>query len=147
MLNNKETAEKLSSLMYLDFDAARAYEQAIQEIDDSIIRERMVEFLNDHERHVTDIRSRIGMLGETPPEPARDVKGFFLEGWTAIRSMSGTEGALKVMKSNEELTSRRYSEAKSWDVSTNVMDLIIQNFADEERHLAYIEEQLSVVAR
>lgn len=147
MLNNKETAEKLSSLMYLDFDAARAYEQAIQEIDDSIIRERMVEFLNDHERHITDIRSMIGMLGETPPEPSRDVKGFFLEGWAAIRSMSGTEGALKVMKSNEELTNRRYNDARSWDVSTHVMDLIIQNHTDEERHLTYIEEQLSVVAR
>ena len=50
-------------------------------------------------------------LGGNPPKRSVDLKGLLLEGFTALRSVTGTEGALKAMQSNEKTTNKKYQEA------------------------------------
>ncbi|RJP19822.1 MAG: ferritin-like domain-containing protein [Candidatus Abyssobacteria bacterium SURF_5] len=141
-LDTKETAKKLSSLVQLDIDAEYAYGQAIDEIKEWPIKNRLIEFRDDHKRHVAELSVAIRELGETPPEYKRDTKGFLLEGFTAIRSKTGTEGALKAMRSNEKTTNKSYNKARSWDVTPSIKALIEKNYEDERRHLEYIETAL-----
>ena len=65
-------------------------------------------------------------------------KGYVIEGMTALRSMLGTVQALKAMKSNEELTNRRYMEALHLDLPEDIRAVVEQNRDDERRHLDYI---------
>ena len=81
-------------------------------------------------------------LGETPPDYSRDFKGFFISGFTSLRSSTGTAGAMKAMRSNEKLTNKKYSNAVEWDVDPAVKSIIRENLQDERRHLAYIEEAI-----
>lgn len=74
------------------------------------------------------------------------MKGVLLEGMTALRSATGTEGALKAMEMNEKTTNRRYEEAQDWDVPPNVKGVLELNLDDERRHLQYIQSQLHVTA-
>jgi uncharacterized protein (TIGR02284 family) len=143
---NKDTAKKLRSLAQLDIDAEHAYGQAIEEIKEPPIRNRLSDFREDHKRHVAELSVAIRELGETPPEYKRDTKGFLLEGFTAIRSKTGTEGALKAMRTNEKTTNKTYDKARSWDVSPSVKTLIEKNYEDERRHLQYIENALETQA-
>jgi rubrerythrin len=66
-----------------------------------------------------------------------------IEGFTAIRSMSGTEGALKAMRSNEKTTTQTYQKAQGLQVSDEIKVLLRRNWEDEERHLHYIEQVLA----
>jgi rubrerythrin len=141
-MDNKEIARKLSSLAQLDIDAEHAYGQAIDEIKEVAIRDRLSEFREDHKRHVAELIVAIRELGETPPEYKRDTKGFLMEGFTAIRSKTGTEGALKAMRSNEKTTSKTCEKARSWEVPQSVKALIEKNCADERRHLEYVMHAL-----
>jgi rubrerythrin len=138
-MDNKEMADNLGSLYKLDIDASRAYGQAIEEIEHADIRMKLSEFRNDHERHIDELAAAIRELGEVPPERSPDFKGYLIEGFTALRSKTGTEGALKAMQGNEKLTNKKYGDARSWALTPTARSLIEKNYEDERRHLEYIE--------
>lgn len=142
MANNQNVINLLNDLIQLDFDAVQAYGQAIDNIDDNTVRSRIQEFQRDHERHIRDLSDCVRDLGGTPAERKRDFKGFLLEGFTAIRSAIGTDGALKAMRSNEQLTNRSYDKALGENLPDKVREVVARNREDERRHLAYIEDVL-----
>ncbi len=139
-MTSNEVVKKVNSLIQLDIDAVHAYQQAIEHIDVTDVKNQLVQFKHDHENHVQNLSEVVRKLGGQPPEFSRDFKGFVIQGFTALRSVTGTEGALKAMKSNEELTNSSYDDALSWDVTTEVRNVIQKNRDDEKRHLRYIEQ-------
>jgi hypothetical protein len=56
----------------------------------------------------------------------------------------GTEGALKAMKGNEELTNRTYSNALGKGFPVDVLAVLQKNYADEQRHLAAINQWIGI---
>lgn len=141
-MTNQEMAEKLSSLVQLDIDAAHAYGQAIESVDTPEVRDHFMRYLDDHNRHIHELSVIIRELGVTPPEYLRDFKGFLIEGFTALRSGTGTDGALKAMKTNEELTNKTYKEACGLPLPPIIRALLERNYNDEQHHLHYITETL-----
>jgi uncharacterized protein (TIGR02284 family) len=142
-MNSQDVIDRLSSLMQLDIDAMHAYGQAVDNIKDPAIKNELTMFRDDHERHIGDLALAINNLGGTPPERSRDFKGFLIEGFTALRSITGTEGALKAMQGNEELTNKKYGDALGLDLPPAIRDVVERNYRDEQRHLAYINEALA----
>lgn len=142
-MDRKDVIDHLQALIKLDIDAIHAYDQAIKRIEQPLFRDRLVTFQEDHRRHVDDLSAKMRELGETPPAFTPDFKGFFLEGFTALRSMTGTKGALEAMETNERLTTSRYEKASSLDFPSDIAILIKQNYADEQRHLSFIREAIA----
>lgn len=142
-MDNEEIAKKLSSLAQLDIDAVHAYKEAIEKVEDLQVRENLSRYREDHERHISELSAEIRRLGETPPEFSPDFKGFLIQGFTSLRSMTGTEGALKAMHTNEKLTNKTYQEASSWNLPTDIQTIIDQGYEDERHHLEYIEMKLN----
>src|SRR5919198_4895882 len=89
---------RLEKLIQLDIDAVGAYEQAIEAIDILEVRDRLAEFRDDHERHVAELSAALRRMGGEPPRRSPDMKGFLIEGYTAVRSSMGSAGALRAMK-------------------------------------------------
>lgn len=140
---NEQAIRTLKSLVQLDVDAFFAYTQAIERIDDAAIRARLEAFRGDHERHITDLSQCMRDAGAEPPARTRDFKGFMISGFTALRSMTGVEGALKAMESNEETTNQHYREALTVAFTPAVRAVVERNYEDERRHLAYVKEALA----
>ncbi|MDR3607859.1 MAG: DUF2383 domain-containing protein [Oligoflexia bacterium] len=142
MNKTKELIKALTSLAHLDIDAVHAYDQAIEKIDVDEVREKLIGFRADHERHVQALAPLIKDVGGEPPRFQRDFKGFLIQGITALRSVSGTEGALHAMKTNEELTNRTYDRALQWPLSAAAKIIVQRNRDDERRHLDYINQAI-----
>ena len=94
-MNEKNLIEALSNLVQLDIDAVHAYDQALKEIDDPIIKDRLLKFQDDHRNHISGLSKQIEELGGQPPEQSQDIKGYVIEAFTAIRSFTGLKGALQ----------------------------------------------------
>lgn len=142
-MSSEEVVRKLSDLAQLDIDAFHAYGQAISSIDDPDVKSHMERYQSDHEHHYTELSRIIREHGGTPPEFSRDFKGYLIEGFTSLRSSSGTYGALKAMKTNEEMTNRRYSEAsRDTRFPGEIMPILDRFYGDEKTHLSYIEQTL-----
>lgn len=136
-------ADQLNSLIKLDVDAMHSYLQAIQHIDYTPVREKLGQFLEDHERHAVKLAELVKGMGAESTEFSRDFKGFFIEGFTSLMSATGITMALEAMRMNEKLTTRTYKEALDSELPANVRMVVGENYGDERRHLDYIEQVLS----
>lgn len=142
-MDSKEIVKRLSDLAQLDIDAFHAYGQALGSIDDMGIKTNMERYQADHERHYVELSQLIRQYGGTPPEFSRDFKGYLIQGMTSLRSAMGMEGALKAMKTNEELTNRQYSQASRDNRFPMELRPILDRFhGDEKTHLSFIEQTL-----
>ena len=89
---------------------------------------------------MVELEGAVRALGGEPAS-GQDIKGFFIEGFTAIASQ-GDHSALLAMRGNEEITTRRYDAARRADVTAEVKQLLEKNYADEARHLAWIKDAI-----
>jgi uncharacterized protein (TIGR02284 family) len=144
-MNEKNLIEALSNLVQLDIDAVQAYDQALKEIDDPIIRDRLLKFQDDHRNHIGRLSKKIEALGGQPPEYSQDIKGYVIEAFAAIRSFIGLKGALAAMKTIEEITNRYYGEVVSWDAPSAVKEVLRTFFSEEKVHLDYITSNLQAM--
>lgn len=142
-MDTKAVISLMRDLVHLDVDAIHAYDQAIKNIDVASVRAELTRYKGDHERHVTDLSAAIVELGGDAPPIRRDVKGFFIEGMTALRAAMGTEQSLKAMLTNEKLTNREYDKAAKMALPPQIDALVQRNQADERRHLEFIEDAIA----
>lgn len=143
---DQDVIKHLNELIQLDFDASKTYEQALERVDDEAAREDLENFRADHERHIVELTRVVEDLGGEVEEVTRDIKGVLLEGMTKLRSVTGTLGALRAMKSNEKLTNRSYDKAVRLDLPPMALEVVTRNLEDERRHLAAIENHIDRVA-
>jgi uncharacterized protein (TIGR02284 family) len=143
--NTKELNKALSNLVQLDIDAVHAYDQAVKEIDDPIIKERLLKFQDDHRSHISGLSEQLRNLGEQPPEDSMDFKGYVIEAFAAIRSFTGLKGTLKSMKTTEEITNKYYGEVVSWEAPEAIKELLRSYFSEEKIHLDYITANLKAI--
>ena len=146
-MNRDDILDNLEKLIQLDVDATHAYDQAIKNVDEQVIKEKLIQFQADHRKHIDLLSAKVLELGGTPPELTSDFKGFIISGFTALRSLTGTKGALEAMETNERLTTSRYDEAAKKDFPVDISAIVRANLADEQRHLAFIREAIPTVGR
>jgi len=145
-MTRDEILTQLEKLIQLDVDATHAYDQAIKNVDEQVIKDKLLLFQGDHRRHIDLLSAKVLELGGTPPELASDFKGFFISGFTALRSLTGTKGALEAMETNEKLTTSRYQDAAQLVWPTDITSIIQSNLSDEQRHLAFVREAIANIA-
>jgi len=143
-MDDQNCIKKLSDLAQLDIDAVNAYETALKKIDDKETHNTISQFRQDHLQHVEELNSLIRKLGGKPVEFTQDLKGYLIEGMTALRSVTGTKGALNAMEMNEIITNKNYSEAtqENTNFPDEVCALLKKNYADEQRHLTFVRQAL-----
>ena len=133
--------EELNELIRFDFDAIGAYNSAIADIKETQIRDPLTQFRGDHERHVQNLSMIVARLGGKPVD-APGFKGVVRKTMTKVAGLGGTELTLKAMRSNEEVLNKTYAHHLSLDFPDDIKQLIRQNYADEQRHLAWVEQAL-----
>jgi uncharacterized protein (TIGR02284 family) len=133
----------LNELISLDLDAIEAYEAAILRLSDAGDKAELGRFMADHRRHVTELTPlvlEIGGKAATSP----DFKRVLTKGKVLVMAIAGDTGVLEAMKSNEETTTKVYDKARTHpDLPMEARTIIERNFADEQRHLAWLQQRLS----
>ncbi len=80
----------LEDLIQLDYDAADAYQAAIDRLDDRRFRDALAEFKRDHLRHIAELSDILSGMGRTPPKEG-DMKGILAKGKVVIGGLMGDE--------------------------------------------------------
>lgn len=146
-MERTEMLGRINALIQLDADAVEAYTQAIRHIKYEDVQKKLGEFQDDHRKHIQRLSAVVREFGGEPVEGRPDLKGYLLEGFTALRSLTGTEGALRAMETNEKLTNKKYREASEQDLPAPVLRVVRDNLTEEAIHLSYIQEILATPRR
>jgi uncharacterized protein (TIGR02284 family) len=138
----KELGSLLNNLIELDYDAVAAYEAAIARLHNQEYKERLREFLGDHQRHIIDLKPHAARLVEEVAS-GPDVKQVLTKGKVVIAKLAGDKAILFAMKTNEDDTNTAYERAVKHDaVTPEVLAVLQRNLADERRHRAWLQQCL-----
>jgi uncharacterized protein (TIGR02284 family) len=132
----------LEDLIQLDYDAAAAYQSAIDRLDNQRWRATLAQFKEDHVRHTRELSGILSRLGRTPPEEG-DAKAWLTQGKVVIAGLMGDKAILTAMRTNEADTNTAYERAvEHKDLPAGASAVLDRNLQDERRHCAWILEQL-----
>ena len=138
----RSACELLEDLMQIDYDAVRAYEHALEHVDDPELHGELERIGHEHQRHLTEMAALIRQLGGHPGEVRRDATGVLLEGMTLLRSVAGPLGALRALRSDEKLLVERYEKALD-GAPDSMLALASRHWHDECRHLALLDRHIA----
>ena len=137
-----KVVDHLNKLIQLDYDASLTYRDALEHVDDPVVRFDLETFQVEHERHIMQLSGIIRDFGGTPIEVHRDLKGAVLEGLTKLRSRRGTLGALRAMRTNEKITNRNYDKVAEKNMPPLAAAVVVEHLEDERRHHAAISAHI-----
>jgi len=144
-MEKNELVEMLKKLIQVDIDMVHSYNQALDEVSDHVIHSRLTAFRDKHQKHIAALSDEIRSLGGQVPEPNKDFKGYIIEAFTTLGTMAGMKGALKALKTAEEISNRYYEKVVPITVPPALKEIIRKNFSDEKNHLEYIRNNLQVL--
>jgi uncharacterized protein (TIGR02284 family) len=140
-LSTDKQIEELNELIRYDYDAIGAYDAAITDVEEVAVRDPLIQFRGDHDRHVINLSEIVRRLGGTPVDKP-GLKGVVRKTMTKVAGLGGTELTLKAMRSNEEVLNKTYSRHLTLDFPDDIKEVIRQNYADEQRHLAWVGQAI-----
>lgn len=142
----EELVELLADLRQGSVDARHAYEHVVDKIEDKIMRDRLVTFLDNHKRHTTELTEKMLTLKQDlEVNVSQDIKGYILEMLASIGSAIDTKNGLRGLLPVEEMVNRRYREAVSSGTPEEVHEMLRKHFSDVKIHLDYITSNLQAV--
>jgi rubrerythrin len=135
-------ADAIRELLHLDNAAIEAYEKAISKLDNLEYKQKLREFMHDHQEHVDKLYD----LLKTHHEPLSDLQGsekWFTKGEVVITNLVGDQAILIAMASNEIDTNTAYkliNERKDkWEDSVSILNHWLE---DEKGHLAWLKNNI-----
>jgi rubrerythrin len=131
----------IRELLELEYDAMDAYQAAIERLESLAYRDKLNEFLNDHEQHVRELKALATSQDLLLPE-GPDIKRILTKGKVILASPAGDGAILSAMKTNEDDTVTAYERAsKHKDMPRSALPLLRRALADEQRHQAWMEQR------
>ncbi|RYF45708.1 MAG: DUF2383 domain-containing protein [Cytophagaceae bacterium] len=139
----KDLGQMLNSLIELDYDAVAAYEVAVDKMQTQAYKERMREFMGDHQRHIIDLKPHAAHLGVNVAS-GPDMKQYLTTGKVVLAQLAGDRAILYAMQSNEDDTNTAYERAICHeDASPDLLSVLQRGFNDERRHRSWINRCLN----
>ena len=128
----------LKDLAQLDFDAAAAYQAAIDRLENAQYKAALGEFRDDHLRHTRELGECLRTMGKTAPQEG-DMKQILAKGKVVIGGLMGDRAILEAMRTNEDDTVTAYDRAVNHkDCPRTVLDILEKAQQDEHRHCAWV---------
>lgn len=142
MQTETELVALLNDLLQLDHDAAGAYTVAIEQIEREDLRQDLIRFRGEHQRHIADLTRLVRAHGGTPVEMPHMPSGAFKLAVQAVGSAGGDRALLLAFKSNEGQVRDKYRRAAQGVYPSDVAEVLSRNAADEEKHYRWVGEAL-----
>jgi Domain of unknown function (DUF2383) len=93
----------IRELLELEYDAIDAYKAAIERMESIAYREKLKEFMRDHDQHVEGLKALAASQDILLPD-GPDMKRILTKGKVILASPAGDDAILAVMKTNEDDT-------------------------------------------
>ncbi|MDB5407672.1 MAG: uncharacterized protein JWL84_2584 [Rhodospirillales bacterium] len=143
MVGTESTLEGLlEDLIQLDYDAADAYQAAINRLENASWRTTLANFKEDHLRHTRELGDTLSGMGRTPPTGS-DLKAVLTQGKVVIAGLAGDDAILEAMRTNEADTNTAYERAVQHPMAASALrETLEHGLDDERRHCDWILKQL-----
>lgn len=138
--------DAVKDLIELDYDAAEAYEAAIDRLENEDFKAQLTAFKNDHKRHANVFSNFLRQHDQIDIHEGPSVKQWVTKGKVILSSLVGDKTILRALISNEIDTNTAYERLLYHDdIPMDAIQLAQQGLADERRHKQWLEDTLESI--
>lgn len=140
-INEKTVEGLLYNLIELDYDAAEAYEAAINRVENDRYKQKLLSFHEDHIKHTKNLGEILLKMGKNIPDGA-DIKRILTQGKVVLANLIGNKTILSAIKSNAEDVETAYGRAlKHNEVTPKISEILTKNLEDLKKHCQWISAE------
>jgi rubrerythrin len=140
-LSTEQIIAECAALIRYDYDAIGAYDEAIEALTDYGLRAKLIEFLGDHERHVSDLSAILRRLGgDAPDKPG--LGGLTRRTMDPVAGQGSVEGTLRALLRDEEVVAEAHRQRAGRELPEEVLAVVRRHEENEARHREWLRETL-----
>lgn len=137
-----EINNQLKMLIQYEIDGAFLLSQAIENVNSPAIRETLIKFRQECEETIQELAHLIHHYGGEAPAHTKDFKGFFMQGYAAMRGLFSDQGVVKALHTNLSLIVRAFEAALLTDLPEAVKPKVQKAHSTAKAHLDYVKSQI-----
>lgn len=139
-----KTAEDLQALVKCEMDDSLILSQAIKSVKDHAVKQQLLEFKRGCELRIKELEVLFCKLGLSIPSRAKNGTSYLMQGFVAVRGLTGDKGVLKALRLNEKIVLNIYGRALKNDLPDNIRPIIQSMYDNTKRHVQYMEDKLNI---
>jgi hypothetical protein len=134
-------AQKLASLAQADLDIASSYEEALRQVSEPVINERLTKYRQEHLGRFQELADIVVDMGAEPPYGPSGT-GFVEKNRAFEQAPGNTEGLLRLLYREETAVAQAYREAATWELSLKARALVENGCGGEKNHLLFLKQAM-----
>lgn len=140
--NVEDAGKLLQTLTQHEIDALFLFDQAIGNVKNKVIKDALSEARDECEKNIRNLSDMIHRYGKEAPEYTKDFKGYFMQGYLAMRGWTSDQGLMKALHSNLQLLLSAYEDALKKELPKDVKEIILQVYEIAKEHVKYVASQM-----
>jgi uncharacterized protein (TIGR02284 family) len=140
--NAEDTAKTLQSLAHYEIDASFLLGQAIENVKDEALKNSLIEIRAKCEKNIKILSNLTQQYGREAPAHSKDFKGYFMQGYLAMRGLASDHGVMSALHWNLQSLARAYEEALKTILPDDAREKVTQAYKDTKDHLKYVASHL-----
>ncbi|MCP5369380.1 MAG: DUF2383 domain-containing protein [Rickettsiaceae bacterium] len=141
-VNLEDTAKTLQELCQYEIDGSFIISQAIDNINNNEIKTDLTRIKQEYENNIKQLASMIKECGGEVPSYSKDFKGFFMQGYTSLRGLTGDQGILNALDTNIKMVIKAFEKVLNSDLPENVRSQLQKIHNNGQEHLNYVAGQI-----
>lgn len=138
----ENTAKVLQEIAQAEIDAAFLIRQAMENVNNSVLREKLRHYEQQCEEHIKTLGGLVQAHGREAPSHSRDFKGFFMQGYAAMRGLVSDQGVMTALHTNLQKILKIYeSHLNSIHFPEDVKSKVKQIYDEDKKLLEYVATQ------
>jgi len=141
-LNTAPVVKTLQKLMQYEIDHSYLLSQCIDNLKNQNSKNNIVKMKEECDVNIKDLSSFINKYNGEIPAYEKDFKGFFMEGYAAMRGILTDHGALKALHTNQKIILNAFESAINSNLPEDILGKIKEIIERKKVNLKLIESQI-----
>lgn len=138
----EDTTKILQDLTHREIDASFLLGQAIENVKNGAIKGSLIEARDDCEKNRKNLADLLHRYGKEAPPHTKDFKGYFMQGYLAMRGWTSDQGLMRALHSNLQILIGAYDDALGKELPDDVKMKVAQIHEIAKDHLRYVASQM-----
>jgi uncharacterized protein (TIGR02284 family) len=141
--NNKEEDIKLlKNLTQYEIDHSFLIRQCIDNIRNQALKDRLLKMREECGSNIQELSSLITKYGGEKLDYSKDFKGFFMQGYAAMRGLTSDQGAMSALHTNSKIILKSYESALNYALPEDIKQTVRKIYESKKSWLEYIESKI-----
>ena len=136
----KETAKVLQNLTQYEIDASFLISQSIANVENQALKDKLFTLKDECEKAITALSVLVKNYGGKVPDYNKDFKGYFMEGYAAMRGAFTDQGALEALHTNLTLILKAFKSALDSSLPADAQEVVKKIYDSKVKALETVKK-------